>query len=266
MFILKYQPFELFLICLLFYATLTFLASISGFLLEKSVYGRKHQVWQDRIKEGQLKMEFGAGVRFVLIAAFMTFMFLYKNLIQFQAGSGISFVLTFALLFFVFEVWYYFLHRLFHLKTFFRFHRLHHLSLITTPLSGISFSLVEAFAWMMGYTLFPAFISRFVSLDFNAWYIFISYHWFMNIFGHINVEILPDAMNARFITLFSHPITYHAFHHARGNVHFSLYTSFLDRWFKTELAGWENCHRQVNSGTPMVLGQENRSASRKLTD
>jgi sterol desaturase/sphingolipid hydroxylase (fatty acid hydroxylase superfamily) len=247
-------PLGLIMVTFLFYFILTLISVGVGFLIEKSSFGKRHRIWSDPIKKGQLRIESLAGIRYVLLAAVTTTYVLYAGHIRFQESSVILFLLTFGIFYFIFEVWHYLLHRIFHSKILFRFHRLHHLSSVTTPLSGVSFSFVEAMAWVTGYILFPALLSHLIPIDFHAWYFFIAFHWFMNIIGHINVEILPDAMNNNFFTLFSHPFTYHALHHCKGSIHFGLYTSFMDRLLKTEMPGWRKYQLKVNSGKPMSMG------------
>ena len=59
-----------------------------------------------------------------------------------------------------FDTYFYFLHRGLHLRPLMRFHRLHHLSRVTGPLSAQSVSVVEALGWVVGYIGVPWLLSQ----------------------------------------------------------------------------------------------------------
>ena len=108
------------------------------------------------------------------------------------------------------------------LEALLRFHRLHHRSQVTTPLSGLSMSTVETLGWMVGYLLPLILLSRWLAVSLDAFAAYLIYHWGGNILGHINAELMPRAVARGLLSYAAHPFTYHSLHHARWTGHFGL--------------------------------------------
>lgn len=235
-----------------FLATLTVLTSWAGFVTERSRYGRRRRIWEVALAPGQYRWEAVAGVRFVLIATLAFTLAISSGAIHLGPTSAASFAATFFSCLLFFEVFYYFLHRALHTKALVRFHRHHHRSKVGTPLTGLSMSVVETLGWMVGYLAPPLVLSRFLPVSIEAWALYLVYHWGGNIIGHINVELMPPLAGRRVLSLFAHPFTYHALHHARWTGHFALYTTMLDRAFGTEWTDWGALQRKVLSEKPLT--------------
>lgn len=248
-------------LCLGFLTTLTVLTSWAGFAIERSNYGRRRRIWEVALAPGQYRWEAAAGVRFVLIATAAFTFAICSGGIHFGPTTVASFAATFLTSFLFFEVFYYFLHRALHTKALVRFHRHHHRSKVGTPLTGLSMSVVETLGWMVGYLAPPLLLSRFLPVSIEAWALYLVYHWGGNIIGHINVELMPLLAGRRILSLFSHPFTYHALHHARWTGHFALYTTLLDRVFGTEWTDWGVLQRKVLAEKPLTHLREHGTES-----
>ena len=239
-----------------FLGSLTVASSWLGFALERSEYGRRRRIWDVPLASGQYRWEVVANLRFVAIATLAFTLAIASGGIRLGATTARSFVATFAASWLFFEVYYYFLHRALHTSALVRFHRLHHRSKVTTPLSGLSMSTFETVAWMVGYLVPPLVLSRFMEVSPAAWALYLVYHWGGNIVGHINVELMPQAVSQRGMSLFLHAFTYHALHHARWTGHFALYTTVLDRALGTEWTDWGALQRKVLAQQPLTSLKE----------
>lgn len=161
-------------------------------------------------------------------------------------------LLTFFGCFYGFEVYYYLLHRAMHTRALIRFHREHHESHVTTPLTAFSMSFVEGLGWIGGYVSGPlllALLGAPVSLPGFALYL-VGNYW-GNIGGHVNTEFFPAAVGQRKNSWLVHPIIYHSLHHARYTGHYGFGTTFMDRWFNSEWSDWSRLHTRVLSGSPL---------------
>lgn len=235
-----------------FLATLTAVSIWGGFAIERSDYGRRRRIWEVALTPGQYRWEAAGNVRFVLCATVAFTLAICSGGIHFARTTAASFATTFLSCWLFFEVYYYFLHRALHTSTLVRFHRLHHRSRVGTPLTGLSMSLVETLGWMIGYLGPPLVVSRLVPISIEAWALYLVYHWGGNIIGHVNVELMPPLSGRRVLSLFAHPFTYHALHHARWTGHFALYTTFLDRVFGTEWTDWGSLQQKVLDEKPLT--------------
>lgn len=240
---------QLVLVCGAVVAGLTAISSAVGFLLEARL-GATRRIWSLPLAEGQLRWELLGTLRFVVMAAFVFAGLL--STVSFAEESFGSIALTFGTCWLGFEVYYWGLHRLMHLKPFYRFHRYHHDSRVTTPLTGYSMSTVESAGWLLGLAGVPFLASLLTPISLTG---FLLYHALYqipgNVVGHANIDFFPAAAHSRTGSWISHPIVYHALHHARFNNHYSFGSSFMDRLLGTEWADWPELHAQVIAGEPM---------------
>lgn len=232
--------------------TLTAASIALGFAAERSAYGRRRRIWDLPLADGQYRWEGWANVRFVLIATPLFALALTTGAIRLGETTPASFAATLGASWLFFEVYYYGLHRALHAKALLRFHRLHHRSQVTTPLSGLSMSTVETLGWMVGYLLPLILLSRWLAVSLDAFAAYLIYHWGGNILGHINAELMPRAVARGLLSYAAHPFTYHSLHHARWTGHFGLYSTFMDRAFGTEWKDWPALHEQVMTAGPMT--------------
>ncbi len=249
-------PLALAAVLLGFFTAITVVPVAIGFALERSAFGQRRRIWAVPLPPGQLRREAWANVRFVLIGVAAFTAAIGSGAARLGPTTAATFAATFGGMWLAFEVYYYAMHRALHTRALVRFHRWHHESRVTTPLSGLSVSTVEALLWMVGYLAPTIALSRLVPVSVEAWIAYLLYNWSGNVIGHINVEIMPAWMRSRRLSAAMHPFTYHALHHARWNAHFALYTTVLDRLLGTEFSDWPSLFAKVAAGRPMTSLKE----------
>lgn len=220
-----------------------------GFLLERLL--RSRRIWAVPLEHGQLGFELRGNVVFLIVQTLALTAVMAAGVPRYAPPSWLGGVATFFALMLGFQVYYYGLHRAMHTRPLVRFHRWHHKSRVTTPLSGQSVSFVESLGWAVGYALLPALASRIVPISAEGWAAYIAFNVFGNIVGHSNVELVPVSKALRASTLFSNTFTYHALHHARWTGHYSFQAAIMDRLFGTEWNDWQALHAEIASGHPL---------------
>jgi lathosterol oxidase len=224
-------------------------ATAAGFALEARL-GATRRIFDVPLKEGQYRWELLGTLRFVAMGAF-AFAGLLR-VVPFAEETPSSIAVTFFFCWFGFETYYWCLHRGMHLRPFYRFHRYHHESRVTTPLTGYSMSTVESLGWLVGLIGVPLLLAQFTPISLIG---FFAYHALYqvagNVIGHANVDFFPAALEKRANTWISHPIVYHSLHHARFNNHYSFGSSFMDRLMGTEWTDWPELHARVIRGEPL---------------
>jgi lathosterol oxidase len=175
---------------------------------------------------------------------------LASGAIRFDDG-WIASVVTFAVCWLAFQIFYYGLHRTMHGSTWlFRFHRWHHVSMVTTPMTGLSMHPVEALGWSIGLFGPGLLLSQLGLLGLGGWSAFFAVHFIGNIAGHANAEIFGIEAT-RTSSILANPIVYHSLHHARFDRHYGFAAAPMDRLFGTEWPDWLALHRKVMSGRPL---------------
>lgn len=143
------------------------------------------------------------------------------------------------------EIWHYFSHRLFHLKSLHWIHAEHHKSHLNSPFTAISFSFSEKLLFNLGMIGFMAILDLVVGVNFfgvAGWYIG---YLIINSYSHANFEIKSERF-LNFAGKFLASTTYHSLHHSRYINNYGLGTRFLDRAFGTEWPDYEDLYAQIN--------------------
>lgn len=203
------------------------------------------------VPAGQRRREALANLGFVVLATASFTAAVAGGLLRADAVGVLPALVTFATCFLGFEAYYYVQHRALHTRALVRFHRWHHASRITTPLSGQSLGVVEALGWIGGLLLFPAILTMFDELHGGALVAYLLASAAGNIIGHANAELHPRSSGERARSWATHPFTYHALHHARWTGHFGLGMSVFDRLFGSEWPDWPALHARVVDGRPL---------------
>lgn len=240
---------ELTLLVFGFFFVCTIVGTAAGFALEKALPQRK--IFAVPLFEGQYRFELLGNVVFlaVLTAAFTAA--LARGVVRFGPPGALRSALTFAALVPGFQVYYWCLHRVMHTHSLVRFHRWHHRSQVTTPLTGQSMSFVEAIGWMGGYIGLPWLFSQVVPIGFWGWAGYMAFNVFGNVVGHANVEPTARPAATRTATLFANTFLFHALHHARWTGHYSFQAALMDRLCGTEWDDWPALYDRVASGHPL---------------
>jgi Delta7-sterol 5-desaturase len=147
------------------------------------------------------------------------------------------------------DAYFYWVHRLMHIKRLFRlFHLTHHRSHTPTPWAAYAFAPGEAvlmacfvplYAW-----LFP--VHELVL------FVFLITMILRNAMGHSGIEFHPQWWVDSpwdFLTT----VTHHDLHHQRGRGNYGLYFTWWDRWMGTEFADYKERFREAAGEKPVAL-------------
>lgn len=240
---------ELVLYVAAFFVGLTLLALGQGFAMERAL-GSKRRVFDVPLAKGQYRFEAIGNLVFLFVTITTVTTVLSLGWFRFEGGTARG-VATFFGCMVGFQVFYYWLHRVMHHKALLRFHRWHHRSQVTTPLSGQSVSPVEAVGWMFGYVGLPLVVSWLVPISFYGWAGYLAFNVLGNIVGHANVEPNGPLFANRAVVWLANPFVFHSLHHARWTGHFCFQAGWMDRLFKTEWNDWPELFTRIVEGHPL---------------
>lgn len=230
--------------------TVTAIASALGFAAERLLPRRR--IFDLPLFDGQYRFELLGNVVFLAITTLSVTAALRLGALRFAGPSLPRDGATFMGMLVGFQVFYWFLHRAMHARPLVRFHRWHHRSQVTTPLTGQSMSPVEAALWMIGYVGLPALLSRVVPLGFWGWAGYLAFNVYGNVFGHANVECIIPMAATRSATLFSNVFVFHALHHARWTGHYGFMAAGMDRLMGTEWSDWPALYAKIDRGEALT--------------
>jgi sterol desaturase/sphingolipid hydroxylase (fatty acid hydroxylase superfamily) len=237
--------------------SLTSVALVLGFAIERVAQRRGRRVFDVALKRGQLRTEAIGTALFHVVFVPPLALALSRHWITFSTG-WLAELAPLPLLWIAFQVLYYPLHRLAHRRAFFWIHRWHHESMVTTPMTGLSMHPLEAAAWVV-MMLGPAIaLSRLGLLGLDGALAFLIVHWLGNVVGHANCDFIPFK-TTRLSSLWRVPDSYHCLHHARFDGHFGFAAAYMDRLFGTEFDDWEAVQDRVWRGEPLETIREHAS-------
>ncbi|MEZ4382302.1 MAG: sterol desaturase family protein [Nannocystaceae bacterium] len=224
-------------------------SSALGFVAERLL--RRRRIWDVGLDPGQYRFELVGNLKYLAVHVPMATAFIGLGWLRFGDGSALA---TFAGMYFGFQLYYYGLHRALHHRALVRFHRWHHRSRVTTPLSGLSMGVVEALGYGVGFYVLPAALSQLGAapwLDLDGWLAYMVFNNAGNVFGHANIELGGPVSRLRAVSVFQPPYVYHALHHARWVGHFGFASTGYDALFGSEFPDWRALHRRVCDGRPL---------------
>jgi sterol desaturase/sphingolipid hydroxylase (fatty acid hydroxylase superfamily) len=135
------------------------------------------------------------------------------------------------------DAWFYWTHRLLHAnqRLYHSIDKIHHRSIDTTPLTGLSFHPIESFIIAVPLGVLPLFIG--VQPNFLIVAVLVS--TFNNILGHNGFEWAPKWWDKVPLLRLKTPSIHHNLHHEKSRGNYGLYFTFWDRWMGTEFADYE---------------------------
>ena len=138
-------------------------------------------------------------------------------------------IISFFLFMFSYDLFFYLIHRLLHLKAFRSVHGIHHHSVNPTPFSSFSLHPVECSLIALGFPLLIVFIPihPFV-LGLNILHFIL-----VNVMGHSGYEFHPQWFKKTWLGRITNYPTYHNEHHQYGSKSFGLFTIVWDKAFGT---------------------------------
>ena len=130
----------------------------------------------------------------------------------------------------VHDTYFYWMHRLVHHPLLFNtIHKVHHLSTNPSPFAALSFHPIEALLEIVW--ICP--IAYFFHFEMITWVIFGFVIIFINVLGHLNVEVYSRRWKANAILKYLNYSKDHNDHHKHFHGNYGLYLSIWDRWMKT---------------------------------
>ena len=236
--------------CTVFFVGLTLLGLALGYAMQASAWRAGRKVFDVPMKRGQLRTEIIGTLAFHLVWLPVIALVLSSGTLHFSTG-WLNAVVTVVVAWWSFQVLYYFLHRAMHLRPLFWMHRWHHESLVTSPMTGLSMSPLEALGWAAAF-LGPAYaLSALGVLHEGGWMFFFGAHFAGNIAGHANAEIFPQRVGRVLSIVYANAIVYHSLHHARFDGHYGFGAALMDWAFGTEWPDWRELHLRVMDKQPL---------------
>jgi lathosterol oxidase len=243
-------PVRLLAVAALLYGTAALL-TVLGFALERRFAARR--IFALPLAPGQHARELRNAVVFLALVAVAATAWLGAGTVDWTGHGWTAGLATFFACWFGFDVYYYLLHRAMHTRPLIRFHREHHRSHVTTPLTAFSTSVPECLGWIVGWTLAPTLLTAFgVAVHPVGFAAYMLYNFFGNVIGHLNAEVVPAFAARRVHSWTAHPIVFHALHHARYTGHYSFCATFMDRTCGSEWRDWPALHARVVAGAPLT--------------
>lgn len=141
------------------------------------------------------------------------------------------FGLSFVWMFFLHDAYFYWIHRLMHLPSLYRWiHRVHHQSTNPSPWTAYAFHPVEAIleAGIAPVIAFTLPVNRY------GFTIFMIFQLAYNVYGHLGYELIPLAWRQTRLGRWINTSTAHNLHHHFFKGNYGLYTRIWDRWLGTE--------------------------------
>lgn len=133
---------------------------------------------------------------------------------------------SFLLLIVWHETYFYWVHRLMHVKPFFKYiHLIHHKSTNPSPMAAYSFSISEAFLEVVFMVMFIVVIPAHPLVMLTH----ALYAMLLNIAWHSGYEWFPSGFTKGRFTKWINTSTHHNMHHSRVNCNYGLYFNFWDR-------------------------------------
>ncbi|GMU61509.1 MAG: hypothetical protein AMXMBFR34_32720 [Myxococcaceae bacterium] len=222
----------------------------------RTTWAGLRRVYRVAVPKGQWASELKAAVTVLLFDAVVVGMAVSAGLWTFAPATAGATALTWLVMFCWYEVWFYAVYRLLHTKALYRFHAQHHVAKVTGPLTSLSFGLVERALLLLGAVGASAALSRLMPITATGVLAYFFTNYVLNLWGHLNVEVLPEGYPRRRLGRLFISTSFHAMHHARYQGHYGLFTQVLDRLFGTYWEDYPEVHARAARGDGLTrLGQ-----------
>lgn len=229
-------------------------APAMAFIRTKTAQARR--VYRRPFGSQQFRSELTAAALVLVLDVLAFATFRRFGLIPFAEATPARTLFTFGLFFVWYEIWFYGTHRLLHARPLYFLHAQHHVAKVTHPLTSLSFGLVERVILLMGSLGFAAIVARFVPLTLPGMVLYVLLNFVLNVWGHLNVELLPAGYGRSPIARVFFSTSFHAMHHARYQGHYGLFTTILDRALGTYWSDYPEVHARAATGNGLVRMSE----------
>lgn len=221
--------FEFFALTLLSFFFLYFIfATLAYFVFTQSDIFKKYQT--KAFRPNQIQTEIKRSMISIVTFGLLSFV-MYEGLhlgfykIKFEFSGSVFLIEAFAL-FLWNEIYFYTVHRVFHMKSFYKYHADHHYSHVPSPFSAYSFH------WSEGLLLGAVMPIAMCFYDFQLLSLmslpFMSI--IMNVLGHSNVDFFPEKKMGHLLSFSKR----HSLHHKIPHSNFGFFLPYLDQFFKTD--------------------------------
>lgn len=242
-------PVALLLLILVFFLRSTIVIGLAYLWIRFSRFARRHRVYRAAFAGGQILSEVKAGALVVLTDSTIVFFSLMSGIVSLQADPGAAITAFSFLIAFVWaEIWFYVTHRAMHHRRLYWIHRQHHVAKVASPVTAISFSIIERSIFIGGIVIFLGLVSQHVPLSRPGILGFAVFGYLANVVGHLNVEIVPIRFAKSWLGRIFFTPSFHSMHHARYRGHYGLYTTVLDRWFNSYFEDYPAVYDRAASG------------------
>lgn len=181
----------------------------------------------------------GSTVTMVFYATLSGWTQIYFNLSDYGLAY---FIFSILLQLVLHDAYFYWTHRLLHLKTLFKLaHKVHHYSINPSPWAAYSFHPLEA---LVQVAILPIFAFT-IPLHYAALFIFITYNLGNNVIGHLGYEVFPKSFIDHVIFKWHTTSTHHNMHHEKFNCNFSLYFRWWDSLMGTTHPDYAGRFREI---------------------
>ncbi len=186
---------------------------------------------------------FFAGVPFVLnndhLRPYTT---IYKDIHQ---HSMLYFWLAFPLMLVIHDAYFYWMHRLMHAPSLFKFfHVVHHKSTNPSPWASFAFQPTEAIV-EAGIIILFAFTIPVHIIHIFGFLIFMTIY---NVYGHLGYELFPKGTNKHWFGKWFNTSVNHNMHHQYFKGNYGLYFTFWDRLMGTTHKDYDARFEEVTGG------------------
>lgn len=178
-----------------------------------------------------------AGIGYLI---FLTPVVRYTKTYFVIADYGMGYlVMSIILMIIIHDTYFYWTHRLMHLRKFFRIvHKVHHLSTNPSPWAAMAFHPLEAVVEAGIIVVIPFLIP----VHPLALGLFLLFMMIYNVYGHLGYELYPGGFSRSFIGKWVNTSVNHNMHHETVKGNYGLYFLFWDRIMGTLHPGYDrNC-------------------------
>ncbi|GBF51014.1 C-5 sterol desaturase [Leptospira ryugenii] len=152
---------------------------------------------------------------------------IYKNISDF---GWPYFLFSIIAMIVIHDAYFYLTHRLMHHRSIYRYvHEVHHRSTNPSPWAAFAFHPYEA---VIEAGIVPL-VVLIMPVHGLAIFIFLLFMTFLNVLGHLSIELYPKGFVRNPLTNWNNTTTHHNMHHRYFQCNYGLYFNWWDKLFKT---------------------------------
>jgi lathosterol oxidase len=245
----------------MFLVRATLVAGGAQLWLTRSAWAKARQIAHRAEAAINLRQDFWPALRTMLLDAVITALFLAAGWLKaIPEPTHLQVWSTFFVLFLWLEIYFYYSHRLMHTRALFWIHAEHHSRKATNPFTSLAFSSTERMILLLGSLGIPALFSQWQPLPLQGLGLYFLFNYVMNVYGHLNVEVIPPSHLNHWLGRVANTTTYHALHHEQYRGHFGLFTQVLDRFHGTRFAEYEARQAQAYGKNNLFVNDDEKDA------